>query len=360
MPLRKLLEHAMFECISFFERIEDLHAKLKKGTYVLLIAEETPFLEIQQKEGVTLSGAIFPRVIFKGKTYSQGIIAAKLSATSSMQIIDMDEPQQLRTDPNTSAIFAIVDGFSTKIDDFLEEFYSLLPEKTKLIGGGAGKTNLIQEPVIFDTYRFYMNAAIIITSPHTIGVGVKHGWKPLLGPFIATSCKGNVLEKINYKDAFALYKEAIEKDSDLRFDTTPFFKISQRYPLGIVRYNKDFLVREPVTTDGNTIVLVGKLDVNSVLSILKGEEEELIEAAKEAAEISRANMEGNTIQSALVVDCISRFFLLDTAFPKEVRAIASVYPSQTVLWGVLSLGEIANANQEGIEFYNNTCVVGTL
>ncbi|AHJ12404.1 FIST signal transduction protein [Sulfurospirillum multivorans] len=360
MPLRKLLEHAMFECISFFERIEDLHVKLKKGTYVLLIAEETPFLEILQKEGVTLCGAIFPRVIFKGKTYTQGIIAAKLSATSSMQIIDMDEPQQLRTDPNTSAIFAIVDGFSTQIDDFLEEFYSLLPEKTKLIGGGAGKTNLIQEPVIFDTYRFYMNAAIIITSPHTIGVGVKHGWKPLLGPFIATSCKGNVLEKMNYQDAFTIYKEAVENESGFCFDTTPFFQFSQRYPLGIVRYNKDFIVREPASTDGNAIVLVGDLDENSVLLILKGEKEDLLEAAKEAAQISRFNKEEDTVQSILLIDCIARYLFLEELFPKELEAISSVYPSKSLLWGALSLGEIANANQEGIEFYNKTCVVGTL
>jgi len=350
----------MFECISFFDHIEDLHVKLKKGTYLLLIAEETPFLEIAQHEGITLCGAIFPRVIFKGKTYAKGIIAAKLNPTSSMQVIDMDDPHQLHADSSTNSIFAIVDGFSTQIDDFLEEFYSLLPEKTKLIGGGAGKINLIQEPVIFDMYRYYMSAAIIITSPYPIGIGVKHGWKPLLGPFIATSCHGNVLEKLNYQDAFAIYKETVEKESGLRFETTPFFEISQQYPLGIVRYNRDFIVREPVSTDGNTMVLVGKLDENSVLSILKGEKEDLLEAAKEAAQDSRLNKESDAVQSTLLIDCIARYLFLGELFPKELEAISKIYPSKTLLWGVLSLGEIANANQECIEFYNKTCVVGTL
>jgi len=360
MSPRKPLEHIMFECISFFERIEDLHVKLKRGSYVLFIAEETPFLEIAQYEGITLCGAIFPRVIYKGKTYTKGIIAAKLKPTSSVQIIDMNEPHQLSPNTDTNSIFAIVDGFSVQINDFLEEFYSLLPEKTKLIGGGAGKTNLTQEPVIFDMYRFYMSAAIIITSPDTMGIGVKHGWKPLLGPFMATCCHDNVLEKMNYQNAFDIYKEAVEKDSGLRFDSVPFFQLSQRYPLGIVRYNKDFIVREPVRTDGTNIVLVGSLDTNSVLSILTANKKELLEAAKEAAEISILNKGDEMIQSALVVDCISRFIFLEDSFPKELKAISKVYPDKTLLWGVLSLGEIANANQEGIEFYNKTCVVGTL
>lgn len=351
----------MFERISFIERIEDLHAKLQKGSYLLLIAEETPFLEIPKYEGAHVCGAIFPRVIFKGKTYATGIIVAKLRSTSSLEIIDMDitsAPSQPQTD--TNSVLIIVDGFSSQIDDFLEEFYSFLPEKTKLIGGGAGKTCLVQEPILFDAHRFYMNAAIIVTSTCTIGVGVKHGWKPLVGPFIATTCNGNILEKINFKNAFTVYKEAIEKDSDMRFESTPFFKISQRYPLGIVRYNKDFIVREPVATDGNNIVLVGKLDCNSVLSVLKAEKENLLEAAKEAAELSHADKKDETIHSVFMVDCVSRYSLLDKAFKEEIRAVTNVYAEKTLVWGVISLGEIANANQEGIEFYNNTCVVGTL
>ena len=60
------------------------------------------------------------------------------------------------------------------------------------------------------------------------------------------------------------------------------------------------------------------------------------------------------------IDCISRYLFLDERFKEELEAISSAYAPNTILWGVLSLGEIANANEEGIEFYNKTCVVGTL
>ena len=44
----------MFERISFVQRIEDLHAKLREGSYLLLIAEDTPFLEIPKYEDVNV------------------------------------------------------------------------------------------------------------------------------------------------------------------------------------------------------------------------------------------------------------------------------------------------------------------
>ncbi|MFB1008229.1 MAG: FIST C-terminal domain-containing protein [Sulfurospirillum sp.] len=107
-------------------------------------------------------------------------------------------------------------------------------------------------------------------------------------------------------------------------------------------------------------MLAGKLYCNSVLSILKGEAENLLEAAKEAAEISHADKKDDNIQSVFMVDCISRYSLLDKSFKEEIRAITNIYAPKTIVWGVISLGEIANDNQENIEFYNNTCVVGTL
>jgi len=349
----------MFECISFIEHIESLHVKLKKGTYLLLIAEETPFLDLPKIADVRMCGAIFPRVIFEGKTYAKGIVVAKLKESSTMHIVEMDAPQSYHAAKNTNAIFAIVDGFSSQIDDFVEAIYTNLPQNTKFIGSGSGKTSFIQEPVILDNEHFYMNCAIIVASSMSIGIGVKHGWKSLVGPFIATQCNGTSLEKINYKDAFSIYQEAVEKDSDLRFETTPFFKISRRYPLGIIRYNKDFVVREPVRTDGKNLVVVGNLDENSVLSILKADKEDLIQAAQEAAVHSRGVLEASDIESIIVIDCVSRYLLLGDDFGEELQAIASAYQKNTLMWGAISLGEIANTNQESIEFYNNTCVVGT-
>lgn len=107
------------------------------------------------------------------------------------------------------------------------------------------------------------------------------------------------------------------------------------------------------------MTLVGDMDVNSVVSILRGKSENLIEAASQASNISMQGINKH-VTSALIVDCISRFLFLEDKFEKELQAIKYPLPDNSLIWGVLSLGEIANANQENIEFYNKTCVVGAL
>lgn len=350
----------MFDEVSFFDTLESLHVKLKSGVYLLLVGEKSDLSTITSLSSITIVGAIFPRVVFGTRSFESGIIALKLSDKSCVDVIkDMDKVGMLHVEENVRSVFTIVDGLSSKLDDFLENIFFVLPEHTYIIGGGAGKMTLKQEPVIFDNHGFYQDSALIIRSSDTISLSVSHGWEPLFGPFIATDCKGHALHKINFQEAYPVYKNAVENDTCKRFNETNFFDISKSYPIGILRCGRDFIIRDPICTDGKSLFLVGNMDTNSVISILKGNKETLIQAAKEAA-LGAKEHASKKSSHIILVDCISRLLFLEDAFVEELEAIKSVYPSEMVMWGMLSLGEIANANQEGIEFYNKTCVVGTL
>lgn len=350
----------MFDKVSFFDTLESLHVELKSGTYLLLVGEKSDLSNISLLSHIKIMGAIFPRVIFETQSFERGIVALRLNNEARGSVFkEMDKVGMLHVEENVHSVFTIVDGLSSKLDEFLENIFFVLPEHTYIMGGGAGKMTLQQEPIIFDNDGFYQDSALIIQSSSLMSMGVSHGWEPLFGPFMATDCKGHALHKINFQEAFHIYKEAVEKDTLERFNETNFFDISKSYPLGIVRCGRDFIVRDPIGSDGKSLFLVGNMDTNSVISILKGNKETLINAAKEAALVSKEEA-SLTSSHIILVDCISRFLFLEGAFGEELDAIRSVYPSQMVMWGMLSLGEIANANQEGIEFYNKTCVVGTL
>jgi len=350
----------MFDEVSFFDTLESLHVKIKSGVYLLLVGEKSDLSNISSLSSITIVGAIFPRVVFGAKSFESGIVALKLSHKSYVDVIkDMGKVGMLHVEENIHSIFTIVDGLSLKLDDFLENIFFVLPEHTYIIGGGAGKMTLKQEPVIFDNHGFYQDSALVIRSSDSISLGVSHGWEALFGPFMATDCNGHTLHKINFQEAYPVYKNAVEKDTLKRFNENNFFDISQSYPIGILRCGKDFIVRDPISTDGKSLFLVGNMDTNSVISILKGNKETLIQAAKEAALVAKEHASSKS-SHIILVDCISRLLFLEDAFVEELEAIKSVYPSEMVMWGMLSLGEIANANQEGIEFYNKTCVVGTL
>ena len=50
---------------------------------------------------------------------------------------------------------------------------------------------------------------------------------------------------------------------------------------------------------------------------------------------------------------------LEDSFQEELQAVTrSISGTNITLFGVLSLGEIANTNRDYIDFYNKTCVIG--
>lgn len=344
--------------ITFCKTINDL--ALKSERYLLLIGEKTDISKMIFSDNTVVFGAIFPRVVFGVQSFDSGIVVVQLSDETVINLIEnMDDISKLSVPSDTASVFTIVDGLSLKSDDFLDNLYGTLPEYTKMIGGGAGKMTLKQEPVLFYNNTFYQDSALVLCAKKSIAIGVKHGWESIVGPLMATSCDGHMLKMINFKDAFAVYRDTVEFDSDKSFDDYNFFDIAKAYPIGIIRFGQDFIVRDPIFTDGKGLLLVGNIDQNSVIAILKGEKEKLIEAARNAAKVSFSFAKQKP-NSTLLIDCISRYLFLEDNFEEELEAVSGEFPADVLLWGMLTLGEVANANQESIAFYNKTCVVGAL
>ena len=108
---------------------------------------------------------------------------------------------------------------------------------------------------------------------------------------------------------------------------------------------------------------VGEVPENTVLYILKGKNEALIQSAKMAIESSIAHLT-EPIQHTIIIDCISRTLFLEEEFSKELEAISEAMPDsdekESLPQGVLSLGEISSSGGGYLEFYNKTLVVGVL
>ena len=62
----------------------------------------------------------------------------------------------------------------------------------------------------------------------------------------------------------------------------------------------------------------------------------------------------------LLFDCISRTLFLQDRFHEEVDNIRNALPPGVPLAGCLSLGEIADAGNTCLEFFNKTIVLGVL
>lgn len=331
----------------------------------LLIAEYTNFeLEYLEKYQGEIVGAIVPFIVYNEEYFNKGVISCDLHEDNNFFLIEDLSNFSIEQSffKQSKSLVVFVDGLSSYITEFLDNLFQNTPENSQIIGGGAGKMTFEREPVIFTKHKILKDAAIIIALNKKLSLGIQNGWEYLEGPFLTTSSQNNILKTLNFKNAFEVYKEVVEKDSGMKFSDDNFFDIAKSYPLGIVKYDKEIIVRDPILVDeNNNLVLVGDIPLNSTINILKGKEENLIKSSQIAIKNAMNNLEcGDQDYNVILFDCISRSISLGDKFVNELVEIKkSIKPTKN-LFGALTLGEIANNGNEYITFYNKTCVIGVL
>lgn len=348
--VRNYLIYSMSELLNTF--------KDSKQNLLLLVAEGSDFehSKLSKMKG-DVCGAIFPKIIYKEKNYVDAIIVVDLSQGVEVILSSFVDFDKSKIDSEVEDIILFVDGLSIGITNFLEELYESTSIQTNIIGAGAGKMTFKQEKVLFTKESIIQDGVLILSNSWHISTSAKHGWEKIAGPYIANNVEDTTLHSLDYRDAFEIYKKVVEKDSGLSFDKDNFFDLAKSYPLGISKIGSELLVRDPIAKKENSLVLVGDMDNNSVVYILKGNKEKLINSAKLATREAISNK--SNLKGIFIIDCISRMLFLEDDFKRELQVIKeSVGSEDFTMFGVLSLGEIANTNLDYIDFYNKTCVIG--
>ncbi|WP_122893266.1 FIST C-terminal domain-containing protein [Arcobacter peruensis] len=341
---------------NYYKSLDDFlkENKNNKSRFLLFIAEETKF-DITQIKDLNISGAIFPEIILNDTHYKEGLLASVIEDDFDLNFIE--DMSSFKPDDkkfiNKESLIVLIDGLSSDITIFLDYLFESVSEQTQIIGSGAGKMTLEQEPIILHNGVFYKNAALILSINSKLSLRIEHGWEKHVGPFVATNTEKNILKKLNFDNAFDVYKKYVEEDSGKKLIKDNFFDISKSYPLGIIKFDKEVIVRDPIALDENdNIILVGDIPQNSTLNILKGDKQKLIDSSNKA--ILKLNKELN--KNVFIFDCVSRLFFLE----EELEEITKEMDENSKLFGVLSMGEIASTNDEYISFYTRTCVLGML
>lgn len=317
--------------IKLYKNLEEFisNNQNSKKEYYLLVAENCDFDYKKLKtSAIKFHGAIVTQVIYNDSNYDNALIACELEDERINLIEDLENPILIENDyKDASSLLVLLDGLSANITAFLDSLFNILPLNIEILGGGAGKLTLKQEPVIFNNNGIYQNAALTVITKSKLFIGVENGWEFLEGPFMVTSSNKNILKSLNFMDAFEIYKSVVEKDSGLKFNNAfetyknvvekesgkqitedNFFDIAKSYPLGIVKFNKEIIVRDPIAKDekGN-MILVGDLEQNSTINILKGNKKSLIKSSNNAIKNAlESNNEKLKIKNVVLFDCISR------------------------------------------------------
>jgi len=325
---------------------------------------------ILKKIQVPIFGGIFPEIIYKNDNFNQGTLGIGFPvAPQNMAVIpNLSNPraryeeiiyQTIPTAFESNTMMVFVDGLSKQIHSFLRGLFSVFGLEFNYMGGGAGSLSFEQKPCLFTNDGLIQDSALLVMFNIGSGVGVNHGWTSIKGPFQVTQANQNIIKTLNNRPAFTVYKEIVETHSGKIFDTENFFELAKFYPFGINKQRARKIVRDPLMLGANnSLICIGEVPSKSYVDILTGNEESLINAARQAKNI--AEFEFNSISSSkitLLMDCISRVLFLEDKFSNEIEAVSDLN-STTV--GALTIGEIANTGRDYLEFYSKTAVVGIL
>lgn len=321
---------------------------------------------------VPVFGGVFPRVVLGRQEYAVGVLVVGLSCTADVCIAEgLDEAMpgfgynsaHCEAIRQSGTVMIWVDGLARHIAALMEAVFDVLGAGPCYIGGGAGSLSFNAGPCLFSSRGMLQGAALVVGLPPRMALGVEHGWLPVAGPFIVSEAHGNEIRSLDFRPAAELYREVVEPLAGVALNEANFFAVAKDFPFGLERFDGSFVVRDPIILDGSSIVCVGDVPGQSCLHVLRGEEASLILAASTGTAQALQAL-GQGAAGALLVDCISRALFLEDGYRAELAAVsdalADAGQEAVPVFGVLTLGEIANPGDYSLELFNKTFVLGLM
>ncbi|MFH1360692.1 MAG: FIST N-terminal domain-containing protein [Candidatus Omnitrophota bacterium] len=213
-----------------------------------------------------------------------------------------------------------------------------------IIGAGTSDNFRFQE-----TYQYFQDQSMndsavgLLMGGHiSVGIGSKHGWKPLGKPRFADRTEGSVIKQIDGKRASSLYEEFFGTDlSDLRSGS--FAQKAYLHPLGIyIEGESEYLLRNAleVRPDGS-IICQGNVPQGSEVHIMIGNKDFCKRAALEAAQEVKDALLGKTPKLIIIFESFSRNKILRRSAIQEIQMVKEILGTDTPLIGMYTYGEIA-------------------
>lgn len=314
----------------------------------------------------TICGAIFPQLIFAGKTYEHGVIVLGLQQkieVNTIEYISQDignlnnlalAAPQYSKKSDTMFLLLFVDGISSGTEHFIDLIYEYVGSCCNIIGAGAGSSDLTHTPCIYSNDGVLQDSAQIIQIPKKAHSAIQHGWNYLAGPFLVTSVTKNRIHELDYQPAYHVYQQALKSAANIDLAQHNFTTTASLFPLGVKILDDDFIVRDPVNRKGNDLLCVGDIPVFSNVVILERNKQSLITATYHSVGMAQSAIEDDSVGILVLFDCYSRKAALGKQHEHTIAEIEKNAPNNTQCIGVLSIGEIMSSKIGPLQLHSKS------
>lgn len=284
-------------------------------------------------------------------TGASGDLRAAGARTARCLTSDPDRPHQ--------ALLLLTDGLSGDQQEIVRGAYGVLGAGVPLVGGCAG-----DDLKMTRTFQIYddrvMTDSVVaagIGSDAPLGIGVRHGWRPVGEPMLVTQSGGNRVYALDDRPALDVYLERLGLTlTDAVKDGLTDLALT--HPLGLSRQADEGQVR--FIGGGNfeerSLQCIAEVPQGALVWIMEGDANSVLDATAAACHDSLTALDGQPPLGLLAFDCIARRGVLgERRISAEIGRLAASGGGAPVA-GFYTYGEIARTR--GIRgFHNQTLVV---
>ncbi len=241
------------------------------------------------------------------------------------------------------AFLFLADGNLKNTSEILKGAQEVLGNVFPVVGGCSSDDFHFEKTYQFLENNVLQNAAVsLLLGGHmSIGVGSRHGWRPLGKPRTIDKIDTNMIVSISGKKASSIYEEYFGAEAE-NLRSSHLGQMAILYPLGIyVDGSDEYLLKNAVDilADGS-IVCQGEVPLGSEVHIMIGNKESCKQAAADAAREAYKNLLGKQAKLIIVLESMSRLKLLGRMAAEEINYIKQIFGPDIPLIGMYTNGEI--------------------
>ncbi len=344
------------------------------GVLALVCESETKAVSILQEAAnsliLPLAGAIVPGLIVEGAFTRKGLLMLALDADIPQALVPLPRQGNFtseaglaelsafveghRGDDGADTLLLFIDAMTPDIGSMLDRLYLAVGNQVHYAGTNVGSETFKPIPCLFNNTAFVQNAALALILPHHPGAMLAHHYCNAAPLGIATSTTLNRVTTINGRAAFELYQELASSMLDVELTRENFYQYAVHFPLAQQMAEGEPLVRIPVgVEDDGSLYCVGEVRESSMMSIVRAPEPGMAETAEDIAAVVREQKPA----AVFGFYCAGRLMHQgESAAAAEIAHLQN-FLSPAPLFGVLSLGEIANYRGHGYPRFHNATIV---
>ena len=253
------------------------------------------------------------------------------------------------------------DGLSGNADRIIQGIKAQMGDDIQIAGGTAGDGGDFKRTFQYLGNRALTNSivAVAFQGQFGFGTGTACGWFPVGIAKKVTRAVGNVVYELDGQPALQAYERFLGKHAE------HLPAVGVEYPLGLLNSDSEaeeedyFLCRATMGVDRQegAIIFAGDVPEGSLVKMTIGNEEDIIKAAKGAAQsaIDRLRQTSQELkpQAIFLFSCMARKIVLGTRTDEEILAVQESVGKDVPIIGFYTYGEFCPIGECNISSFHN-------